>query len=207
MSRKILSLGIVVAVLVFATGCSTLPCAAVGAVATGEAAPAAEEASPSVARTVILYLPNRLLDVLDVVSVAVDIPFIPKHFFTGLVHVNAHATRGMQVAVGNTNENISIGLGYKRRFMPCIIERWEASLGPATFCKHKISRGNAHTEFTKAGLLLPNDEPFTLGLMDYWAVGADATAIVTGVHAEVHPLEIADLLAGFFCVNLTGDDF
>ena len=205
-ANKLWLVVVCVAVLVTA-GCSTLPHAMVKKVATNKIAPSAEEASPSIVHRVVFYVPNRVLDVLDMVSVRVDVPFVPKNFFTGLIHVNAHATRGVQAGLGNTNENISVGLGYKRRIMPSIEERWEASLGPATLCKHKISRGNAHTEFTKAGILMPQDEPFTMELMDYWGVGADATALVTGVHAEVHPIEALDLLAGFFFINMAGDDY
>jgi len=174
----------------------------------GEAAtPETSESGPGAAQKLILYLPNRALDITDMISLAVGLPTFPKHWLAGFVHVNAHATRAVQVGAGNTNENIMVGLGYKRQFLPWFEEKYELSGGPVTFAKHKISRGNNKTDFGKTGIFFPADEPFATGLMDYWGVGAEATVLPIGIQAGVHPVEIADAVLGFFMLDITGDDF
>jgi len=197
-----------VGVLSLVAGCASVPAAAgakspVGATAV---APEGAERRPAIARRILLYLPNRVLDVTDVVSASVEIPFFPKRWLAGFLHVNAHATRGVQAGFGAANENIFLGKGYKRRFMPSTGEKHELSLGPLTFCKHKVSRGNEKTDFTKVGVLLPTDEPFTKGLMDYWAVGAEVTVLPIGLKAEAHPVEILDAVLGFFFIDVGKDD-
>ena len=44
------------------------------------------------------------------------------------------------------------------------------------------------------------------GDRDYWAVGARATALVVGAEARVHPLELADALAGFVFIDFLRAD-
>ena len=207
-----LALAICVAVALFAAcGCAsatkgseteTLP-----PLAGGEATAEPSESGPGVAHKLLLYLPNRALDITDMISLAVAAPTFPKHWLAGFVHVNAHATRAFQVGAGNTNENIMLGLGYKRQFLPWFEEKYELSGGPVTFAKHKISRGNRKTDFGKTGMFFPTDEPFTEGLMDYWGIGAEATVLPVGVKAGVHPVEIADAVLGFFLLDVAGDDF
>jgi len=201
-------IGVIAACLcaTFLGGCSTVPLAAADAPL--PAGPeAAAPSSPGWGHKALLYLPNRVLDVLDVVSVSVALPSFPKNWLAGFLHVNAHATRAIQVGAGNTNENINLGLGYKRQLFPWFEEKYELAAGPLTFCKFKISQGNDKTDFGKAGVLLPTDEPFQKDLMDYWGVGAEVTFLPVGVKAEVHPVEIADLLLGFFFIDILKDDF
>jgi len=154
----------------------------------------------------LFYLPNRVLDVTDIFSAGVMVPTVPKNFFAGFVHVNAHATRAIQLGAGYTNENIAVGKGYKRRFLPRFTEQYELSAGPVTICKHVVSGGNDSVDFKKVGMLLPTDEPFAKGRMDYWGVGAEATALIVGVKAEVHPVEVFDAVLGFLFLDLAGDD-
>ena len=170
-----------------------------------EEAPA--PAKPGVARTALLYLPNRLLDITDIVSASVGVPLLPSLFVGQPVHANLHATRAAQAGVGASDNNVSIGKGYGRRFAPWIRGARELSAGPVTMCKYTMDTGSDDLEFRKGGLLLPTDRPFSEGFMDYWAVGAEAAALPVAVKAEVHPIQIADALLGFFLVDLSDDDF
>jgi len=164
------------------------------------------EVKHSIGHKILFYLPNRIGDILDIYSVGVALPMFPKNWMAGFVHANAHVTRGMQIGAGNTNENIIVGLSYKRNLVPFFDEKYEISGGPLTFSKYKISRGNNKTDYGKVGIWLPTDEPFEKGLMDYWGVGGEVTILPIGVRAEFHPVEVVDLLLGFFMIDIGNDD-
>ena len=168
---------------------------------------AAPEARPNVGRTILMYLPNRLLDITDIVSVHAGIPRLPHLVTAYPFHVNAHVTRGMQAGFGISKDTLCVGKQYNRRIMPWLQSFEEFSAGPATICTLEPVSGNDAIEFKKAGMLWPTDKPFTEGLMDYWAVGGQATVISVSAGAEIHPLEIVDLLLGFFLIDLGNDDF
>lgn len=208
MKRTMLAIAVSVVALAFVSGCSSLPLlqGQGGTLPPVVAKEGAAPASKSVGHKVLLYLPNRVLDIVDMISLNAAVPTFPKHWLAGFVHVNAHVTRVVQVGAGNTNENIIVGLGHKRQFLPWFEEKYELSGGPLTFAKHKISRGNRKTDFGKTGVFFPGDEPFANGLMDYWGVGAEVTVLPVGVRAEVHPVEIVDALLGFFTIDIVNDD-
>ena len=170
-------------------------------------AAAVPEAGPSVARTIMLYLPNRLMDITDMVSVHVGIPRLPHLVTAYPLHANAHVTRTMQACFGISKDTLCVGKQYDRRFMPWLQSFEELSAGPATICTLDPVSGNDAIEFTKAGMLFPTDKPFAGRLMDYWAVGGQATVISVSAGAEVHPLEIVDFVLGLFLVDLGDDDF
>ena len=56
-------------------------------------------------------------------------------------------------------------------------------------------------------MLYPDERPFADGDVDYWVVGGEASFLPVALKAEAHPLEILDAVAGFFFIDLTGDDF
>lgn len=210
MSRRMTWLVAAACMGLLAAGCSSVSPRAAAGNLLAYAVAAADEAGetsegPGLAHALVLYLPNRVLDVTDVVSVNVGVPFIPKKFLAGFVHVNGHVTRAVQVGFGASNENVRLGKGYKRR-IAWFSEQRELSAGPITLCKHVVKSGNNKTDFSKIGMLLPTDEPFTKGLMDYWAVGGEATVLPIAVQAEAHPVEILDVLLGFFFIDLGKDD-
>jgi len=199
------------AILVLA-GCSSFrPVAGVAHVlpVTGiaDGSVAAPEARPNVGRTILMYLPNRLLDITDIVSLHVGIPRLPHLVTAYPVHANAHVTRGMQVGFGISEDTLCVGKQYECRVMPWLQSYEEVSVGPVTLCTLEPTSGNDAIEFKKVGMLWPTDLPFADHLLDYWAVGAQATVISVSAGAEVHPLEIADFLAWLFLVDLGDDDF
>ena len=211
MSERSILIVAVATALVLTAGCSWAPRAALaprlipmlaGQVAEEKAEPAKHGAT----RTALLYLPNRLLDLTDVVSVSVGVPLLPSLFVANPVHVNAHVTRAAQLGVGDCNNVVSVGKGYRRRVVPWVRGARELSGGPVTMCHYTMDTGGEDLDFRKAGILTPADRPFSEGFMDYWAIGVDVAVLPVAAKAEIHPVEIADALLGFFLIDLSGDD-
>ncbi|MBM4042077.1 MAG: hypothetical protein FJ290_26575 [Planctomycetes bacterium] len=165
----------------------------------------ARESKPSPLRALIFYLPNRVLDILDVVSVGVAPPAIP-YIFPSSAHANIHLTRAFQVGAGNTR-GVFLGKGYGRRFA-WGLEHNELSIGPLTFAEYERFQGSGAetSRVERVGMLLPTDAPFAEGMSDYWAIGAHIGLLPVAVELDVHPVELVDLLLGLLCLDIAGDD-
>jgi hypothetical protein len=149
----------------------------------------------------LLYLPDRLLDLADVASFDLHLGF-------GL-YANLHATRALQVGLGARGVT---GFGWHERRSFGMRELQEsgfvlAALGAEASAGTLIGSSGIHAwSETAAGLQRPGD-PVYQQVRDYWAVGAALTLLFLGVDVELHPLQVADALAGFATVDFLGDDF
>jgi len=156
---------------------------------------------------VLFYIPNRLADVLDIVSFGIGLPW-PPHIFPASAHANVHLTRAFQVGVGHTH-GLFIGKDYQRR-LTWVFNHNEFSLGPLTVAgltyRHWGESGETSASIERAGMLLPGDEPFAQGMMDYWAIGVNAGLLVAAVKVDVHVRELFDALLGFIFLDPMGDD-
>ncbi len=157
---------------------------------------------------VLLYLPNRALDLTDVASAGIAPPSIP-YLLPGLVHINVHATRAVQFGAGSTHGNF-LGKGYGRLLAWSFVHR-EISLLCFTACrlKHRgsiLAEGD-ETDLRRRGILRPSDEPFARGQMDYFALGAEAALPVVAFQLDLHPAELFDFLAGLAFADPSGDDW
>ena len=211
MLGRLIPIPVVAVALAVMAGCSGTPRAALvpkfsPALAGQTAEGGAEPAKPSTGRRALMYLPNRLLDLTDVVSVSVGGPLLPKLFVASPVHANAHVTRAVQLGLGASDDIVTVGKGYQRRVMPWVRGARELSAGPVTMCKYSMDLGDRELDFKKAGVLVPSDRPFSEGFMDYWAIGAEAAVLPVAAKVEVHPVEIADALLGFLLIDLPRDD-
>ncbi len=154
-----------------------------------------------VAVRILLYLPDRIFDLLDVVSFDMR---------SGLgIGAELHATRGMQLG-GEGAYSLALGWFDHRALGGRYQVFTTAEIGP--YASRYLLIGGGST----AGLQLVMDQsngvdapdlPLYQEFRDYWAVGASAMAIFYGAAADVHPVEIADLLAGFALVDFLHDDF
>ena len=192
-------------------GCSWAPGAALRPeiahlLAAQNASESAEATGPSAARRALLYLPNRLLDITDMVSASVGVPLLPKLLVARPLHVNAHLTRAAQLGLGASDSIVNVGKGFRRRCLPWVNGVREVSAGPVAMCHYTMDVGGEDLDFRKAGILTPGDRPFAEGFMDYWAVGLEAAVLPVAAKVEIHPVEIADALLGFFLIDLSGDD-
>ena len=149
----------------------------------------------------LLYLPDRLLDLMDVVSFGV-------HFGIG-AFADAHATRVLQVAAGFHSSG---GVGVHEQRSLGIKSQSEAGLTLVAVGASSFTTGLMGTSGRRggaddfAGLHKP-DMPAYQTVRDYWAIGANATAGIVGAEVEFHPLQLADFLAGWVGVDFLHDDW
>jgi len=70
------------------------------------------------------------------------------------------------------------------------------------------TRGVNDFHYYTTGIPSPEEKHFAFrtGERDYWSLGVHAAALAE-VEGEFHPVELADFFAGFFFVDLKGDDF
>ena len=150
---------------------------------------------------VLLYLPDRILDLLDVVSFDV-------HAGPGLF-ANVHLTRGFQLGAGARGVS---GLGWHDHRSLGLLAQFEAGVAvPAVesmaFAGGSIgSSGLDVVNETATGLARPSDTIYQR-LRDYWAVGAAVTLLLVGADVDLHPVELFDFFVGFGPFDPLRDDF
>ena len=155
----------------------------------------------SVAAHVFLYLPDRLLDLLDCVSFDV-------HLGLGVL-ANVHVTRAVQVGVGGRAVG---GIGWHDHRSLGFLGATESEavlpgIGTQAYAGGLVgTSGVFGCADTLAGLHRPSKRIYQ-NMRDYWAVGASVTALVAGVDVDLHPVEFADFLVGFSTFDFLHDDF
>jgi hypothetical protein len=160
----------------------------------------AEIARPLWAR-VLLYLPDRLLDLTDVLSL--DLHLGP------LLYGNVHLTRVAQVGAGARGVT---GFGLHERRSLGMRDQVDSGLTLMALGADSMSTTLNGTSGifgyagNLAGLHQPWDEPYQQ-IRDYWALGGALTVIFVGIDLDLHPLQIADFLAGWLTVDFLNDDF
>jgi len=136
--------------------------------------------SPGILHKIIMYIPNRVLDVFDIVRLRVRVG-------PGFA-VDARATKVASVFVGSY-ATAYVGLpGPRNRPLPKLPVGLESQNGVQA----------SVVDATVTGGIGPDYGPAEIG------VGVQA--LIIGVDVGVEPMEILDLLAGFFFIDLTKDD-
>ena len=136
--------------------------------------------SHGVAHRIVMYIPNRILDVFDIVRLRVRVG--PG------VAVDARATKVVSAFAGSY-ASVYAGLpGPRNRPMPKLPIGFESRSGVQA----------SVVDATVSGGIDPDYGPAEIG------VGVQA--LIIGLDVGIEPLEILDLLAGFFFINLTNDD-
>lgn len=147
------------------------------------------------------YLPDRILDIFDIVSFDV-------HFGLG-VYVDAHVTRIVQLNVG---ARTVAGVGWHNHRSLGILNQADATfgflaLGSRAYSTTQVGTSGIQTgAWGLAGVHKPSEDMYQ-DFVDYWAVGGSATAAIAGASADVHPLQIYDMLVGWFLFDPLNDDF
>jgi hypothetical protein len=141
----------------------------------------AEDESPGVLHHILLYIPNRIFDVFDIVRARVRLG-------PGLA-IGVRATETVDVFLGSY---VSIWVGlHGPRGEPSI--PWPVGIESLTGAEISLA------EATVGGDAAPFYGPVEFG--------ASFQAFLAGVDVGVDPLEILDLVAGFLFIDLTGDDY
>ena len=152
---------------------------------------------------VVFYIPNRIVDLIDIVSFGIGIPSVP-YLFPSSIHANAHVSRGFQAGVGTTH-GLFLGKSWSRDFA-WALNHTEFSVGPLTVTELKHT-AQTSAEVEKVGILVPSDAPFAERRMDYWAVGAHAGLLPVAASVDVHPVELLDAVLGFLFIDILDDDY
>ena len=127
-----------------------------------------------------MYIPNRILDVFDILRLRVRVG--PG------VAVDARATKVASAFVGSY-ASVYVGLpGPRNRPLPKLPVGLESRNGVQA----------SVVDATVSGGLDPDYGPAEIGF--------GAQLAIVGFDVGVEPLEILDLLAGLFFINLTNDD-
>jgi hypothetical protein len=155
----------------------------------------------SVAAQILLYLPDRILDLFDIFSFDV-------HIGLGAL-ANVHLTRAVQFGAGGRAVS---GIGWHDHRSLGVLAQTGSELvipgvGAQAFAGALVgTSGVMVIGDGLAGVHTPQAELYQQ-YRDYCAIGVEATAGVAGVDFDIHPLEIFDFLVGWFTYDPLRDDF
>ncbi len=155
----------------------------------------------SILKTVVMYIPNRLIDILDIVTfdVGAGAPF----------GADVRLTRWMQFG-GKTVDRYFVGKNCSRQ----IGGGYEAGWNYEFFCfeserlyvEDTFGTMNKYVLREKnLGVANPKDTGFVKN-RDFWEIGVNAGWVVS-MGVAIHPVEIADAIAGIFLIDLGKDDY
>jgi len=173
-------------------------------------------ASAGVWETALLWLPNRMLDVTDIVSLGIGF---------GGIKAEARVTRALDFSAGegfylmarkdyHRQIGFSLEQGYHVNFVYIGMEDYGIdAISPGCFGSFFPLDGVyadstlQRCGFAYKGWLCPCEEDydFRKGARDWWEIALEAGAGVAA-RVAVHPIEIADFICGIFCYDLTQDD-
>lgn len=151
-------------------------------------------------RSALLYIPNRLLDVSDLITLKLGAggPFAVKAKVTNFMEIGG--THGPQYFIGK-GFNRQFGGGYQEGFdfgMFC----WQTEKLQLEDSFGSFNEFNMNTEF---GLADNDQEPYKTDTLDFWSIGATAgVGIVCDV--QCHIQTIPDMILGFVCLDPNNDD-
>lgn len=149
---------------------------------------------------ILLYLPDRILDLLDIVSMSVNVgPQIGAGFWT---------TRAIQ-AVAFTGSTVGLGWYQKRQLGLKTNAAADLAIGPVGASALSANRvGTGLVDSTSEGILLhtPGHDLYQT-FRDYWGIGAEVGLALFGFRMEFHPVELGDFFVGLFTFDFLRDDF
>jgi hypothetical protein len=154
-----------------------------------------------ISQRALLYVPDRLLDLLDVVNVSVQ-------FGTG-AFVDYHATHAINVTLGLRSSG---GVGLHEQRSLGLKSEAEGGINLLPWGAYSFVGGLVGTSGvigvadSVAGVHRPQ-APLYQEFKDYWEIGVRGMFGFLGADVDVHPVQIADFLAGFAFVDFLNDDF
>ena len=170
-------------------------------------APAAVHAdSESISRgeikdKVLLYFPNRIMDLLDIFSLNIGIGPVAE--------ARLMATRYCDVGAG-IGMTAKIYKDFNRQYALGVEENWYWSFIFVGEEQYRVLDGSVLLDKyveCRAGIPVPESRTydFYTGPRDFWAIGGSLGLLLDG-DLYIHPVEIADFLLGIFFVDIRKDD-
>lgn len=159
-------------------------------------------AEASVSDKLLFYLPNRILDVMDIFTL--NLGFGP----TARLELQATRACGLGAGVGATYKLFKAWnrqYGYGRQV------GWDAAftcMYAENIDVDETSRLVHHYWESFSGVPVPTTSMYNYftGWRDYWAFGGSAGAVIIEADFYIHPVEIADLVTGFLFMDIRNDD-
>jgi len=156
---------------------------------------------PQWGEAVIMYVPNRVLDVLDIFSLSAGAGPI--------VGLDLRLTR-LATAGAGVGASAKLVKGYNRQYGVALEEGYNLDLLMLSCEKketHMSSRFIKKIDIDRTTLVTPNDRVYNFydGSRDYWSIGFSAAAIAE-VEFDLHLVEVVDFITGIFFIDLKADD-
>jgi hypothetical protein len=150
---------------------------------------------------VALYVPDRLLDLVDVVSVSGQLGW-------GVLF-DVHATHAVNATLGLRSSG---GLGLHELRSLGLKSQAEGGISVFPLGLYSYAGGLVGTSGviavgdSVAGMHRPQVALYQ-ELRDYWEIGARGFAGLVGADVAVHPVQLADFFAGLVGIDFLNDDF
>ncbi|MBO5761285.1 MAG: hypothetical protein J6S53_07070 [Lentisphaeria bacterium] len=162
----------------------------------------APSTSRVVADKILMYIPNRVMDFLDIFSIKLGTGVTSK------LQVRLTHAFGFGYGIGPTG---SVEWSYGRRYGTSLDNGKELFfLGDGYYdIQREFSTGTLQDYwYQSSGMQWPEDPVFARDkAYDYWALEVEVAAFVN-VKFAFHPVEFADFFAGIFCYDgLSNDDY
>jgi hypothetical protein len=153
-------------------------------------------------RYLLLYIPNRCVDALDIISIDLTIG--------GAFGAEVQATRYFQIG-GSYGESYFVGMGYSRQFGAGHKVTNHAGFffmeKDVTFVDETTGTVKEYVIDFPEFLTADRDlDAFRDKDVDFWKVGGNIGWII-GIDFGIHPLEVADFVTGIFWFDPSEDDF
>ena len=150
----------------------------------------------------ILYFPNRIMDLLDIGDVSLGLGPVAKAKVWG--------TRYMAFGAG-LGSSAKLIKGYNRQYGAGFESGWNGSFMMLSAEDTKMYETTRDVQdfflYNTGGVPSMNNSvyDFWIGPRDIFSIGAELALGVDG-KVELHPFEIVDFLAGIFFLDPKGDD-
>lgn len=158
-----------------------------------------EDPEPGVLARILYYIPDRIIDLLDVVSFDINYGF--------QIGAGIWFTRAIQ-NVAYTGS--SIGFGYYQKKQLGLKSEGSTEfvlfgVGISLVSGARVGTGGVDTSTSLLAFHTPSSALYQ-EYRDYWGIGAKAGVGLVGAEVEIHPLEIYDFLLGLFLFDPMNDD-
>jgi hypothetical protein len=149
---------------------------------------------------IFLYVPNRIFDIMDILTLQVGLSFGAGAGFKATEFVSAGAQiSGGEAVIGLDRRHIST-----RATIEDFVEIFPVEA--RAFLESKAYSGGAYSmRYTNAGTKNPGNFIFQRA-RDFWAVSASAEALFLAARCEFHTVELWDFFAGWAMFDPLNDD-
>ncbi len=157
----------------------------------------------SVLDKIVMYIPNRIVDAMDMFSISLA--------FGPTARGEVWCTRAFSFGAG-TGVLAKAAKAYNRQYGFGLESGWETSFIAVSSEQKELSHSiGTLQDYSYYSSGCPNTSEriynFNTGERDYWSAGLTGGCGIAEVSGEFHPVEIFDFFAGFLFIDVKGDDY